>query len=256
MKKRSNMKVVNVFKKLLIILKYILGGFLLLCSLLCSFDKSVVGYIDTLYFLSLSFIVLPTFDMFCKSVNKKLSFGRKIALVLGTLFLPFIGPTVNDNSTIVDLLGFLSIILIYWSIIIFTNKKSYVSKDSEQIIEKSEKNDIFHQLYNKRIEKQNMVIEKRNAEIKAVLEYEQEVRNSFGNLNVLTVNAIASMVSETNQRHKSIINEDMPEINISDLVMSFCKDTQRIENEYEFNDLYTPQYYINKVNKDCSQLSN
>ena len=130
-----------------------------------------------------------------------------------------------------------------------TNKKVFIDNNSNDYMKVSEKDDFFHRFYNKRAEKHN-------AQVRAILEYEQEIRNSFTHLDVLTMNAIAKMISENKDRHNIIFNQDMPEVDISSLIMSFCKDSQRIEHEYDLDNLYTNQYYINKINKNCLQLSN
>ena len=213
------------------------------------FENSINGYASCIILLTLSFMMFPTFELFCKLINKQFSLVRKIALGLGTLFFPIMGISSVETPAMDDLYGVVGVIIIYWVIMIVTNKKVYVDKNAKCILKESDKQDIFHKFYNKKIEKHN-------AKVKAIIESEQKIKNDFINLDVITMHAIANMVSETKEKHKSIFNEDMPEINMSDLVMSFCKDIQGIENEYDLNNLYTSKYYINKTNRECSQLSN
>ncbi len=236
-------------KKTMKILSNVFGGFFLLCALIMLFENNINGYASCIILLTLSFMMFPTFELFCKLINKQFSLGRKIALGIGTFFFPMIGISSVETPAMDDLYGVVGVIIIYWIIMIVTNKKVYVDKNAKCILKESDKQDIFHKFYNKRIEKHN-------AKVKAIIECEQKIRNNFINLDVITMHAIANMVSETKEKHKSIFNDDMPEINMSDLVMSFCKDIQTIENEYELNNLYTSKYYINKISKECSQLSN
>lgn len=236
-------------KKTMKILSNVFGGFFLLCALIMLFENSINGYASCIILLTLSFMMFPTFELFCKLINKQFSLGRKIALGLGTLFFPIMGISTVETPAMDDLYGVVGVIIIYWIIMIVTNKKVYVDKNEKCILKESDKQDIFHKFYNKKIEKHN-------AKVKAMIECEQKIRNNFINLDVITMHAIANMVSETKEKHKSIFNDDMPEINMSDLVMSFCKDIQCIENEYELNNLYTSKYYINKINRECPQLSN
>ena len=236
-------------KKIINYISYGIGGFLLLCSLISLTNNDINSYAGGIILFALAFILLPTFNIFCKLTNKSFSLGRKITLGIGTLFLPIIGISTEETPNADSLYGVVGVLVIYWVIMFVTNKKLFIDKDSNDYMKISEKNDIFHRFYNKRIEKHN-------AQVKAILEYEQEIRNSFTHLDVLTMHAIAKMISENKEKHNTIFNQDMPEIDISKLIMSFCKDSQRIENEFDLNNLYTNQYYINKINKDCSQLSN
>ena len=57
-----------------------------------------------------------------------------------------------------------------------------------------------------------------------------EIKNTFCDLDIITVHAIAKMISESREKHNSALNRDMPEINISKLVLSFCKDSQKYLN--------------------------
>lgn len=232
-------------KKIINYISYGIGGFLLLCSLILLTNNDINSYAGSIILFALAFILLPTFNIFCKLTDKGFSLGRKIALGIGTLFLPIMGISAEETS----LYGVVGVLVIYWVIMFVTNKKVFIDKNSNNYMKISKKNDIFHRFYNK-------IIEKHNAKVKAILEYEQEIRNSFTHLDLLTMHAIAKMIGENKEKHNTIFNQDMPEIEISNLIMSFCKDSQRIENEFDLDNLYTNQYYINKINKDCSQLSN
>lgn len=236
-------------KKIINYISYGIGGFLLLCSLILLTNNDINSYASSIILFALAFILLPTFNIFCKLTNKSFSLGRKIALGIGTLFLPIMGISTEETPNADSLYGVGSVLIIYWVIMFVTNKKVFIDNNSNNYMKTSEKNGIFHRFYNKRVEKHN-------AQVKAILEYEQEIRNNFTQLDVLTMHAIAKMISENKERHNAIFNQDMPEIDISNLIMSFCKDSQRIENEFDLNSLYTNQYYINKINKNCAQLSN
>lgn len=235
-------------KRIIKYIGYVIGGFLLLFSFISLMSGNFYGYTISIIFMALSFILLPTFNIFCKLTNKSFSFGRKTTLAVGTLFLPIMGISTEETPNIGNFFSVIVILIIYWVIIFITNKNKNINYESNIYIKTSKKNDFFHRLYNKKIEKHN-------AQVKAVMEYEQEIKNSFTHLDLLTMHAIAKMISENNEKKTSIINEDMPEINISDLIMRFCKDSQRIENEFDLDNLYTSQYYLNIINNNCTQLS-
>jgi hypothetical protein len=227
---------------------YVIGGFLLFCAIMLLTNGDTESYVGSVMFFALSLIFLPTFDILCKLINKEFSLGRKIALGFGTLMLPAMGATTEEAQDSYRLRIAIGVIILYWIAMFITDKKTYVNKENKEYIKTSEKNDIFHRLYNK-------IVEKHNAKVRAILEYEQEIKNNFTHLDVLTMNTIAKMVSENKARYNSIYNQNMPETDISKVILSFCKDSQRIENEYELDILYTRKYYINKINNDCSQLS-
>lgn len=228
---------------------YGIGGFLLFCAIILLTNRDTESYVGSVMLFSLSLIFLPTFDILCKMVNKDFSLGRKIALGIGTALLPAMGAPTEGTQNPDRIRVAIGVIILYWIAIFITDKKTYVNKNNKEYIKTSEKNDIFHKFYNK-------IVEKHNSKVRAILEYEQEIKNSFTALDVLTMNTIAKMVSENKARYNSAFNQNMPEIDISKVIMSFCKDSQRIENEYELDNLYTTKYYINKINNDCSQLSN
>ena len=115
--------------------------------------------------------------------------------------------------------------LVFWIIMFATNKNQFIDVENRIIEEESDKTDIFHKFY-------NSIIRKRNAKVLAVIEYENEIKENFHDLDIMTIHAIAKMISESREKHNSVFNTDMPEVNISELVMAFCKDSQRLEDEY------------------------
>lgn len=234
------------------IIKYIncsIGVFLIICSLILLTNNNIDSYIGVIDLFSLAIVFLPVFDIFCQLVNKKFSIWRKICLGFGTFFLPALVASTNNSSSISTLYDAVIILVIYWVIMFVTDKKVFVEEKSYVYMKEIERDNIFFRVYNK-------IAKKHNDKIRAIIEYEQEIKNDFTHLDIMTIHAIAKMLSENKEKHNAIFNQDMPEVDICNLIMNFCKDSQRIENEFELNSLYTTKYYIKKINKDCSKLSN
>ncbi len=229
------------------ILSYIFGTMMLLFGIILLFSKDVGSIMDGISFLFLAILIYPTFYYICKLCNKNFSIGRKIALGIGTfLIAPFLFS--SEEITYSHIFTYVVVVLVFWIIMFATNKKQFIDVENRTIEEESDKTDIFHKFY-------NSIIRKRNAKVLAVIEYENKIKENFQNLDIMTINAIAKMIGETREKHHSVFNTDMPEINISKLVMAFCIDSQDMEDEYELNNLYTDTYYISKINKYCSELS-
>lgn len=230
------------------ILSYFFGTMMLLFGIILLFEKDVGSIMAGISFLLLAILIYPAFNYICKLYNKNFSVGRKVALGIGTfLIAPFLFSSEVINYSYIS--TYIVAVLIFWIIMFATNKKQFIDIENKTIKEKSNKIDIFHKFY-------NSLIRKRNAKILVAIEYENEIKENFYDLDIMTVHAIAKMISCSREKHNSLFNTDMPEINISELVMAFCKDSQKIEDEYEFNNLYTNYYYINKINKYCLELRN
>lgn len=229
------------------ILSYIFGTMMLLFGIILLFSKDVGSIMAGISFLFLAILIYPTFYYICKLCNKNFSVGRKIALGIGTfLIAPFLFS--SEEITYSHISTYIVAVLFFWVIMFTTNKKQFIDVENRIIEEESDKTDIFHKFH-------NSIIRKRNAKVLAVIEYENKIKENFKDLDIMTINAIAKMIGETREKHHSVFNIDMPEINISKLVMAFCKDSQDMEDEYELNNLYTDTYYISKINKYCSELS-
>lgn len=229
------------------ILSYIFGTIMLLFGIILLFSKDVGSIMAGISFLFLAILIYPTFYYICKLCNKNFSVGRKIALGIGTfLIAPFLFS--SEEITYSHISTYIVVVLVFWVIMFATNKKQFIDVENRIIEEESDKTDIFHKFY-------NSIIRKRNAKVLAVIECENKIKENFQDLDIMTINAIAKMIGETREKHQSVFNTDMPEINISKLVMAFCKDSQDMEDEYELNNLYTDTYYISKINKYCSELS-
>lgn len=118
---------------------------------------------------------------------------------------------------------------------------------NKKIIPESKKTDIFHKWINSKIRIYNN-------QIRAILEYEEEIKTGFKKIDNSTLNAIAQMVSEVKAKYERAYNSDLPEINISELILLFCKDTWRFNTEAEFDCLYQKDYYMHKINQGCPKL--
>lgn len=229
------------------ILSYIFGTIMLLFGIILLFIKDVESIMAGISFLMIAILIYPLFNYICKLCNKKFSSGRKIALGIGTFF---IAPFLLSSGEIAysHISSYLVAVLFFWIIMFATNKKQFVDVENKIIEKESDKTDVFHKFY-------NSIIRKRNAKVLAAIEYENKIKENFYDLDIMTIHAIAKMIGETREKHRSVFNTDMPEVNISELVMAFCKDSQKMEDEYELNNLYSDTYYINKINKYCSELS-
>ena len=60
------------------------------------------------------------------------------------------------------------------------------------------------------------------------------------------------MIGETREKHHSVFNTDMPEVNISELKQALY-DSQNMEYEYEL--MFIFRDIISKINRYCSELS-
>lgn len=229
-------------------LSYIFGSIFILLGIILFANKEVGSIMSGISFIFIAIIIFPIFNIICKLFNKYFSTGRKIALSIGTFF---IAPILfsSDEITYSHISSYLVVLLVFWIIMFATNKKQYIDVENKTMLNESEKNDIFHKIY-------NFIIKKRNEKVLADIEMENSIKEYFYGLDVITINAIAKMLGESREKHNSVFNNDMPEINISKLVMAFCKDSQYIEDEYQLNSLYSNNYYINKINKYCTETSN
>ena len=229
------------------ILSYIFGTIMLLLGIILLFTKDVESIMAGISFLMLAILIYPLFNYICKLCNKNFSVGRKVALGIGTFFVaPFLFS--SEEITYSHIFTYIVVVLIYWIVVFATNKQQFIDVENKKIEEESAKTDIFHKFY-------NSIIRKRNAKVLAAIEYENKIKENFYDLDIMTIHAIAKMIGETREKHRSVFNTDMPEVNISELVMAFCKDSQKMEDEHELNNLYSDTYYINKINKYCSELS-
>ena len=75
-------------------------------------NNDINSYAGSIILFALDFILLPTFNIFCKLTDKGFSLGRKIALGIGTLFLPIMGISAEETS----LYGVVGVLVIYWVI--------------------------------------------------------------------------------------------------------------------------------------------
>lgn len=228
------------------ILSYIFGTiFLMMGIMLLSYDR-VQDIMSGISFLFIAILLFPIFDYLCKLANRRFSKGKKVGLGISTFL---VGPLLFSSSeiTYIHIFPYVIAVLFLWVIMFLTTKDQYVNVETRKLIEESNKNGFFSKIY-------NSIIKKRNKKVKAVIDYENEIKENFYDLDIMTLNAIAKMISETRERHNSVLNVDMPELSISELVMAFCKDSQQIEDEYVLNNLYTPEYYRNIINKHCYKL--
>ena len=229
-------------------LSYVFGTIMLLLGLILLFAKEVGSIMSGISFILIAILIYPTFNYICKLCNKKFSTGRRIALGIGTFFIaPFLFS--SEEITYAHISTYIVVVLLFWIIMFVTNKKQFIDVEKKTIEKESTKKDFFHKIY-------NSIIKKRNAKVIAAIEYENKIKENFYDLDIMTINAIAKMISESREKHSSLFNNDMPEIDISNLVLAFCMDSQRIEDVFELDNLYTNTYYINKINKYCLQLSN
>lgn len=238
-------------------LSYIFGTIMLILGITMLFSgeteefSQVQSIMVGISWILVAIIIYPVFNFICKLFNKNFSLGRKIGLGVGTFFIePMLFSSENTQYTYAHISTYLVVVIVFWVIMFVTNKNQYQYVDTEckTLAEESDKTDIFHKFY-------NSIIRKRNEKVLAVMKYENEIKENFYDMNIMTTHAIAKMIGESKEKHDSVINQNMPEINISKLIMEFCKDSQRIEDEFQLNSLYTSSYYINKVNRNCSQLS-
>ena len=72
-------------KKIINYIEYGIGGFLSFCALMLLTNNDVNSYAGSVILFALAFILLPTFNIFCKLTNKSFSTGRKVVLGIGSL---------------------------------------------------------------------------------------------------------------------------------------------------------------------------
>ena len=231
------------------IISYIFGGLFISIAVI-ALTQDMYSKIIGIIFLFISVLFYPIFEYLCKITNRDFSIGRKIGLGLGTLFIPLLGigkDVENDTVTISTLIISVIIILIFWFIMFKTNKNRYVDVDKRMILNESSENNIFARIY-------NHFTKKRNQEVFNEIEKENKVINYFKKLNVFTTNAIANMVSETLQKYNNLPDNEIPEIDISKVVMTFCKDLSEVNDEYGLNAKFNSDYYRNVLQKDMKPV--
>lgn len=228
------------------VLSYVFGGLLLLIGLGLIFNGNNYGIAHGIADILIALIILPSFNYICEVFNKSFTTGKRIALGIGTYFI-LVLLSANTNYLIFNL-SYIILVSLFWLIMFVTNKGEFVPIVKKKQTEVSNNSDIPSST------DYSSSIKNRTNKYLAVIEYENEIKESFFNLNKTTLNAIARMISETREKNESPINQDIPEIYISKLLMSFCKDSQRIEKEYDLNQLYTKEYYMRKIDVNCSPL--
>lgn len=119
---------------------------------------------------------------------------------------------------------------------------------NKTILPESDKTGFFHKLRNEKIKKHNN-------QIMAVLEYEDEIKSSFKHVDIFTLNTISKLASSVKEKYDNLqYTTDVPKINTSELVLSFCKDTWRIKSEFDLNFLYDYNYYNQKIKQCCPEI--
>lgn len=229
-------------------LSYIFGSATLLFGVMTLFEQGAIKVMIGISLFLIAIIIYPVFDYICKLVNRKFSTGRKIGLAIGTFSIAPVFFSSNE-ITYSYISTYIVFVLIFWIIMFATDKNYFIDVEKKTMLQESDKDDFLHKFY-------NSIVQKRNKKVLEVIEYEDEIKENFYDLDIMTIRAIAKMISESRERHDSVFNEDMPEISISELVMAFCKDSQKIEDEYELNNIYSSYYYIGKMNKYCIELTN
>ena len=237
------------------IFSYVFGTMTLFFGIILLFSKDVGSIMAGISFIFLAILIYPTFYYICKLCNNNFSVGRKIALGIGTfLIAPFLFS--SEAITYSYIPTYIIVVLIFWVIMFVTNKKQFIDLENKTLEKESEKTDIFHKFYNSVIRKRNAKVIEAIEHEKQIMEYENKIKENFYDLDIMTIHAIAKMISESREKHISAFNPDMPEVNISELVFAFCKDSQRIDDEHELNNLYSYFYYKDKIEKYCSNLNN
>lgn len=203
------------------------------------------GIMYSLSFIFIAIILLPIFNTICRITDKDFSVGRKIILAIGTYL---IGPLlfIGTNLPLSSIFHYLIEVLIFWIIMFASDKKCYINTRSEKILKESEKKDAFHQIY-------NSIIRKRNARILTNLKIEEEIKKNLFNMNLVNLAVISKMIGETKEKYNAVASYGIPEINMSDIILAFCKDMLNVKNEEELNNLYSPKYYLDKIDRYCSK---
>lgn len=226
---------------------YIWGGLMVLFALILFCEEEVGSRFAAVSFVFLAILILPTFKLICKKTNRQFSTGRKIGLGIGTFMIP---PVLfsSEEMEMSYISAVFFVIIMFWVIMFATNRNEYNEVEEVKIVKKSDKKDIFHRIYNK-------MIEKRNAKAIELIRNEHEIRSNLLDLNIMTIHAIAKMLSETRDCKNNSIYQDIPEVNLCDIVLEFCKDSHKLESEYELKNLYTKEYYRKKINKCCPDVA-
>ena len=223
------------------VLSYLIGSLFLIFALFSIFNNDISTCIIGYIFMSLALLILPTFDMLSKLLNKKFSLGRKIALGITTFLFPLISLS-NEHLEKEDLIAAIFLIIFIWGIFFVTNKNKNIDSNKKTMMDKSEKNDLFHKIY-------NSLVEKRNKKVLDEIEKEKYIIKKFEDLDVFTKHAIANMLGETKEKYNTFFNGEFPEINISSLILAFCKDTIDIKDADELKNLFGSLYYKKKIIK-------
>ncbi|MCL2220864.1 MAG: hypothetical protein FWC20_01125 [Oscillospiraceae bacterium] len=79
--------------------------------------------------------------------------------------------------------------------------------------------------------------------------FDNAVLGQFDSLDMITISAIAIMLSDTKSKTNSPYISSMKKADISVVLLSFCKDTYKMTDIDQFNLLFDKNYYKNKINK-------
>ena len=79
--------------------------------------------------------------------------------------------------------------------------------------------------------------------------FDRAVLGQFDNLDMITISAIAIMLSDTKSKTNSPYISSMKKADVGVVLLSFCKDTYNMTDIEQLNLLFDKSYYKNKINK-------
>lgn len=219
--KNTLSQIFETFKR---ILRYTFVTLFLLCGIMSFYANDFFG----IGFILLACIISPLFDRLCQLININISINSKLLICLGTFFIS----AGFSNSQ--NLAGYIVIIAIYWIIILCSLKFKQKRESLEQV----------------RLEKERLERERFKKEI--FEQHKKVIIRNFNNLDVFMIRTIGKMA---NAIHNSDLNNELfGKVNLSDIIIDFCKDTNDLDDidiKFPFDD---PDYLKEKINKHFTEF--
>jgi restriction system protein len=197
------------------------GSILIFISLLCIFggifNNTVIAIMFGISLLLISLLIIPIIDLILAKIDVYLSVGPKIFLSITTFLIgPIFFPT---ESNYLHLFIYILVISLLWFIVIIINYKKYSG------------------LY--KINIQNKQVNKTEKKINKI-----EKDTIYYDLNTITLSVMSKLLTKTKEvREYSLYCDEIPEININEMVIKFIKDSKEIKNIDDFDLLFTVDYY-------------
>lgn len=232
------------------------------CNLLLFLLSFMEPFNESLIFLATALICMPTYELFCKKLNRYPSFSRGILIYIVSFILCILLSEYTFNFIYIAFI-FMVYYIIFSFVILITSKKKYeYSKRNFFSFGKlkCKLRDICKKLnitiYTK--SKNNHKTDYLNKTKDNVTEQEFNHQHLFDK-NQLTLSSTAlsylyKMLQEDNNKKQA--NECLKKVNFSELIDEFYSQTKNCKTLEEFNLVLTNKFYKEIITKHFSEVVN